>query len=41
MKEATQATLRCLPFDQPSPPGRCFYTGAEANTEIAIFAKAY
>lgn len=41
VKEQTQATLRCLPFDQPASPGPCFYTGAETGTEIAIFAKAY
>ena len=40
MKEATTATLRCFPFDQPASVGKCFYTGADA-TEVAIFAKAY
>ena len=39
-KEDTSATLRCFPFDQPSQPGTCFYSGKPA-TEVAIFAKAY
>lgn len=40
VKEATSATLRCFPFEQPPTVGRCFYTGGDA-TEVAIFAKAY
>ncbi len=40
VKEATSATLRCFPFDQPASVGNCFYTGGDA-TEVAIFAKAY
>eukprot|EP00884_Botryococcus_braunii_P008844 jgi/Botrbrau1/17961/Bobra.50_1s0053.1 len=41
VKEETSATLRCIPFEQPSgPPGSCFLTGKPAS-EVAIFAKAY
>lgn len=41
VKEATSATLRCFPIDQPSNVGTCFFTGKEAGTAMAIFAKAY
>lgn len=40
VKEATFATLRCFPFEQPASVGKCFYTGADA-TKVALFAKAY
>ncbi|KAK9801960.1 hypothetical protein WJX73_001837 [Symbiochloris irregularis] len=40
VKQETQATLRCFPFDQPADRGTCFYTGS-SNAETAIFAKAY
>jgi prolyl-tRNA synthetase len=40
VKEETQATLRCFPFDQPATGGACFLTGQPAD-EVAIFAKAY
>jgi prolyl-tRNA synthetase len=40
IKEETKATLRCIPFDQPSSPGRCFFSGRPAN-QIAIFGRAY
>ena len=40
LKEETKATLRCIPFEQPSTPGRCFYTGRPAN-QVAIFGRAY
>lgn len=42
VKEETQATLRCFPFDQPQPSGEmtCFLTGKPAK-EVAVFAKAY
>lgn len=40
VKQETQATLRCFPFDQPSGRAACLFTGA-ANAETAIFAKAY
>lgn len=40
IKEETQATLRCFPFEQPAGPHTCFMTGAPA-AEVAIFAKSY
>jgi hypothetical protein len=40
IKEETQATLRCFPFDQPEGPKTCFFTGQPA-TEVAIFSKSY
>ena len=40
VKEETQATLRCIPFDQPEGPHTCFMNGGPA-TEVAIFAKSY
>lgn len=40
IKEATKATLRCIPFDQPKETGACICCGAPA-TERAYFAKAY
>ncbi len=41
IKEATSATLRCIPFEQPGGlPKPCLLTGADAS-EAAIFAKAY
>ena len=40
IKEETQATLRCFPFDQPAGPHSCLMTGKPAD-EVAIFAKSY
>ncbi|GLC44306.1 Proline--tRNA ligase, chloroplastic/mitochondrial [Pleodorina starrii] len=40
VKEETQATLRCFPFDQPAGPHTCLMTGQPAG-EVAIFAKSY
>lgn len=40
IKEETKATTRCIPFEQPSEPGRCIYCNKGA-TEQAVFAKAY
>uniref|UniRef100_A0A7S1SIA5 proline--tRNA ligase n=1 Tax=Tetraselmis chuii TaxID=63592 RepID=A0A7S1SIA5_9CHLO len=40
VKEETQATLRCFPFDQPPGPHTCFLTGQPAQ-RVALFAKAY
>ena len=40
VKEETQATLRCFPFEQPQHSGVCFLTGQPA-AEVAIFAKSY
>jgi len=40
IKEETRATMRCIPFDQPSEAGTCVYCGKPAP-ERAIFARAY
>jgi len=40
VKEETQATLRCFPFDQPEGPHTCLMTGEPAE-KVALFAKAY
>eukprot|EP00891_Asterochloris_glomerata_P008937 jgi/Astpho2/8937/fgenesh1_pm.00133_%23_7_t len=41
IKQDTSATLRCIPFDQPSDlPRPCLMTQREAQT-VAIFAKAH
>jgi prolyl-tRNA synthetase len=40
IKEATRATLRCIPLDQPSGKGQCIFCGQESS-ELAIFGKAY
>lgn len=40
VKEETQATLRCFPFEQPAGPHTCLMTGGPAK-EVAIFAKSY
>lgn len=40
VKEETKATVRCIPFDQPTKSGRCILTGKETQTEV-IFAIAY
>lgn len=40
VKEETQATLRCFPFDQPAGPHTCLMSGKPAE-QVAIFAKSY
>jgi prolyl-tRNA synthetase len=40
IKEETKATVRCIPFDQPSTPGKDIYTGKETTTQV-LFAQAY
>ncbi len=40
LKAETQATVRCLPLEQPGGSGRCVFTGKPAR-EIAIFGRAY
>lgn len=40
VKEETQATIRCIPMEQPDADGTCIVCGAEAE-EITIFARAY
>ena len=40
IKEATKATLRCIPLDQPGESGVCISCN-KPSKEIAIFGKAY
>ena len=40
IQDETGATIRVLPLDQPSKPGKCVYTGKPAE-KIAVFARAY
>ena len=40
VKDASKATIRCLPFDQPSEHGPCIVCGKPGVAE-AIFARAY
>jgi prolyl-tRNA synthetase len=40
IKEATKATLRCIPLEQPGGTGSCISCG-QPSKEIAIFGKAY
>ena len=39
-KADTQATTRCIPFDQPEGSGQCVVCGNPAN-EVSVFARAY
>ncbi len=40
IKEETQATIRCIPMEQPDSEGECIVCNAQAE-EITIFARAY
>jgi len=40
IKAETKATIRCIPFDQEHPTGKCIFCGKQAK-ETAIFARAY
>ena len=40
IKEETQATIRCIPLDEPKQEGKCIYTGKKSPQEV-IFAKSY
>ena len=40
IKEATKATLRCIPLERPSGKGQCIFCGQQSS-ELAIFGKAY
>ena len=35
-----KVTIRCVPIDAPSEPGKCIFTGQESQKR-AVFAKAY
>lgn len=40
IKDKTQATIRCIPFDQKNEEGKCIYSG-KRSTKKALFARAY
>jgi prolyl-tRNA synthetase len=40
IKEETQATIRCIPFDFAQEPGSCMVTGKPSQGRV-VFAKAY
>lgn len=40
IKEATKATIRCIPLDGLEEEGRCIWTGAPSRKRV-LFAKAY
>lgn len=40
IKEKTNATIRCIPFDALNEEGQCIHCGQHSNTRV-IFAKAY
>lgn len=40
IKEETNATIRCLPFDQKPESGVCVYSGKPSNGRV-LFARAY
>jgi prolyl-tRNA synthetase len=40
VQDETRATIRVIPFDPPSAPGRCVLTGQETTQQV-LFARAY
>jgi prolyl-tRNA synthetase len=40
VKAETQATIRCIPMEQPNGDGECIVCGTQAK-EITIFSRAY
>ena len=40
IQEETKATVRVIPFDQPSEPGLCIVSGRSTNQQV-IFARSY
>ncbi len=40
IKEATKATIRCIPFDQEDEDGLCVFSGKPSKRRV-LFAKAY
>jgi prolyl-tRNA synthetase len=40
IKEATKATIRCIPLDAADEPGNCVWTGRPSARRV-VFAKAY
>ena len=40
IKEDLTVTIRCIPFEQEEPPGKCLYCGRPGQHRV-VFAKAY
>jgi prolyl-tRNA synthetase len=40
IKEATKATIRCIPVDAEEEEGKCVYSGQPSHRRV-VFAKAY
>jgi prolyl-tRNA synthetase len=40
IKEATKATIRCIPLDAPDEEGRCVFTGNPSHRRV-LFARSY
>ena len=40
IKNATKATIRCIPLDAPEEAGSCVFSG-KPSTRRVLFAKAY
>ena len=40
IKEATKATIRCIPFDAPEEEGRCVFSGKPSHRRV-LFARSY
>lgn len=40
IKQDLSVTIRCIPLDNPTGPGKCIFTG-EPSKQAVIFAKAY
>jgi len=40
VKAETKATIRCIPFNQPSGKGHCLVCGKESSTQV-VWARAY
>jgi prolyl-tRNA synthetase len=40
IKEATKATIRCIPLDAPDEDGRCILTGHPSHKRV-LFARSY
>jgi len=40
IKDATKATIRCIPLDSPEEDGVCVYSGKPSKRRV-VFARAY
>ncbi len=40
VKEETKATIRCIPFNMETTPGKCLHCSTE-STKLVYFARAY